>query len=295
MSAAPSGIRALLRGVLPAEPTRVQYVGGGSINQAAKVEAGGRAYFLKWKTNAPPRFFEAEAYGLSLLRGAGAIRVPEVIGFGEGSADQPAYLVLEWIEESRRAESLTFAVNFGRALANLHQVIGEAFGLDRDNFIGELPQHNRPTPDWVAFYRDRRIAPQVEIARARGRLNPDRERMLRKVMERMESLLDGAGEVPSLLHGDLWSGNFLVADSHQPVIVDPAVYYGDREVEIAFTELFGGFPPGFLTAYDEAYPLPRGYARRRDLYQLYPLLVHLNIFGESYGHRVDAVCRSYLS
>lgn len=293
MNALPNGLRALLSEALAAEPTRVQYVGGGSINQAARVEVGGSRFFVKWKTDAPPRFFETEARGLDVLRQADEIRVPEVIAFEDATAQRPGYLILEWIDESRRAESLSFAVNFGRALAALHQTSTHYFGLDHDNFIGELPQVNRQTERWAVFYRDQRIAPQIEIARARGRLNAERERALCKLLEQMERLLAGATDVPALLHGDLWAGNFLVTEGNQPVVVDPAVYYGDREVEIAFTELFGGFPPGFLAAYHEAYPLERGYERRRALYQLYPLLVHLNIFGESYGPRVDAVCRQY--
>jgi fructosamine-3-kinase len=286
-------LRAMLAGAFAAEPTRIQYVGGGCINQAVRVEVGDARYFVKWKNDAPPSFFEIEARGLESLRQAGAIRVPKVFGYRDGS--QPGYLILEWIEESRRVESLSFAVNFGRALAQLHRVTGTSYGLDHDNYIGELPQYNRPTARWVDFYRDQRIAPQMAIARQRRRLNPERESMLLKLMERLDSLIGDVPGAPSLLHGDLWSGNFLVTAGNQPVIVDPAVYYGNREIEIAFTELFGGFPPGFLTAYNEAYPLEQGYAFRRSLYQLYPLLVHLNHFGESYGPQVDAICRTYLT
>lgn len=288
----PTGIRAILREVFAVEPARVQYVGGGSINQAARVEVAGAQYFVKWKTDALPGFFEVEARGLSLLRKAGIIRVPEVIGYSEATAGHPAYLILEWIEESRRVEPLSFAVNFGRAVAQLHRASSDSFGLDHDNYIGELPQINKPSSRWPIFYRDRRLAPQIEMARGRGRLNTERERLLIKVMERIDTLLAGCATVPSLLHGDLWSGNFLVTAGNQPVLVDPAVYYGDREVEIAFTELFGGFPPGFLAAYQESFPLERGYERRRKVYHLYPLLVHLNIFGESYGPRIDALCRA---
>jgi fructosamine-3-kinase len=286
-------LRALLTEAFAAEPTRIQYVGGGCINQALRVEVGDARYFVKWKNETPPSFFEIEARGLELLRQTGAIRVPRVFGYRDDS--QPGYLILEWIEESRRAESLSFAVNFGRALAQLHRVTRASYGLDHDNFIGELPQSNRPTARWIDFYRDQRLTPQMVIARQRRRLNPERESMLLKLMEALDSLIGDVPGVPSLLHGDLWSGNFLVTAGNQPVIVDPAVYYGDREVEIAFTELFGGFPPGFLAAYEEAYPLERGYAYRRPLYQLYPMLVHLNLFGESYGHQVDAICRAYLT
>jgi fructosamine-3-kinase len=291
----PNGLRDLLRAALNADPTRVQYIGSGSINQAARVSASGQHYFIKWKNDAPPGFFAAEVRGLALLRAADEIRVPEVIAYGEAANGLPAYLILEWIPELGRVEPLTFAVNFGRALARLHRVSGPFYGLDHDNFIGQLPQSNRQAPTWAAFYRDQRLLPMIEMARARGRLPREREAMLRKVVERTESLLGGLDEAPSLLHGDLWSGNFLITAGNQPVLVDPAVYFGNREVELAFTELFGGFPPGFLAAYREAFPLEPGYERRRPLHQLYPLLVHLNLFGESYGPRVEAACRVYLT
>jgi fructosamine-3-kinase len=291
----PNGLRDLLRAVLNADPARVRYIGSGSINQAARVSASGQHYFIKWKNDAPPGFFAAEVRGLALLRAADEIRVPEVIAYGEAANGLPAYLILEWIPELGRVEPLTFAVNFGRALARLHRVSGPFYGLDHDNFIGQLPQSNRQARTWAAFYRDQRLLPMIEMARARGRLPREREAMLRKVVERTESLLGGLDETPSLLHGDLWSGNFLITAGNQPVLVDPAVYFGNREVELAFTELFGGFPPGFLAAYREAFPLEPGYERRRPLHQLYPLLVHLNLFGESYGPRVEAACRVYLT
>jgi fructosamine-3-kinase len=179
-------------------------------------------------------------------------------------------------------------------LAALHRHTSTQYGLDHDNFIGELPQLNGRSADWVEFYRDQRIAPQVSIARQRGLLHRERERLLTRVMDRLPNLFGVHSEPPALLHGDLWSGNYMVADGDEPVIVDPAVYYGNREVEIAFTELFGGFPGGFLDAYHEAYPLAPDYRERRALYQLYPLLVHLNHFGEGYGPQVDAVCAHYV-
>lgn len=288
------GLKARLAEVLGKTPTRVQYIGGGSINQAARVEAAGISYFVKWKHSAPPQFFEREARGLSLLQQSGVIRVPAVIAHSDSAPQHPAYLVLEWIEESPRAEPLAFAVAFGRALADLHRCDAPHIGLDHDNFIGELPQSNKQKHDWVSFYRDQRLLPQIEMAKARRRLNPTREGLLRKVVERLDTLLEGCADTPSLLHGDLWSGNFMVGAGNQPVILDPAVYYGDREVEIAMTDLFGGFPPRFLAAYQEAFPLFPGHERRKALYQLYPLLVHLNLFGEGYGARVDEVCRKYV-
>jgi fructosamine-3-kinase len=293
MSQSPDWLSTIVRETLSAEPTHIQRVGGGMINQAARVVVGQDQYFVKWKTDAPPLFFQAEARGLGALHAAGAIRVPQVVGCGEAAAHWPAYLILEWIETAR-VDARIFAANFGHALGALHRITSPVYGLDHDNYIGELPQSNTPTGNWIDFYRDRRIGVQMELARKQGLLPARREALLRQVMDRLGDLLDGVTLTPSLLHGDLWSGNFLTAAGNQPVVIDPAVYYGHREVEIAFTELFGGFPPGFLTAYREAYPLDPGYERRRSLYQLYPLLVHLNIFGESYGSSVDAVCRQYV-
>jgi len=165
-------------------------------------------------------------------------------------------------------------------------------GLDRDNFIGPLPQRNTPTARWDEFYRDQRIAPQVALARQRGRLPRRREDLLTRLLARLPALLDG--DTPaSLLHGDLWGGNYLVDERGAAVLIDPAVYYGHREMDLAMSELFGGFSERFYAAYQAAYPTP-GYPERRALYQLYYLLVHLNLFGESYGGRVDSIAAHYV-
>jgi fructosamine-3-kinase len=209
------------------------------------------------------------------------------------SEPDAAFLALEWIETRLSSDPARFDRNFGEGLAALHQSVpleDIGFGLSQPNYIGLLPQRNDPLPDWSAFYRERRLLPQIEMARERGHLPERRERMLMQVVERLETLLDGLDSRPALLHGDLWSGNFLTAGD-EPVLLDPAVYYGEREMEIAYMELFGGFPPGVPAAYQAAYPLEPGYARRRPLHQLYPLLNHLNHFGETYGPEVDHVCR----
>src|SRR5215813_13276391 len=181
MSYLPGGLRTTLREVLSAEPTRVQYIGGGSINQTARIEVGPDRYFVKWKTDAPAGFFEAEARGLDVLRAAGVMRVPTVIEHGEAVGNRPAFLILEWIDESRQVETLSFSVNFARALAALHRITGPSFGLDHDNYIGDLPQSNAQTARWIDFYRDQRIGVQLEIARGRGRLTPERERAIRAI------------------------------------------------------------------------------------------------------------------
>jgi fructosamine-3-kinase len=295
MNSLPSSIHRALLEALGTEPTRARSLGGGMINDAASVEVSGTRYFVKWNGNAPSAFFEVEARGLALLRATNTLRVPQVIAHSESSEHAPAYLILEWIESAPNVESRAFLENLGRSLAALHRVTGAAFGLDHHNYIGSLPQQNTQSASWPEFFRDQRIAAQMEIARKLGHLPPHRESLLRKLIEQIETLVSGSGNPPSLIHGDLWPGNFLAASDGRPAVVDPAIYYGDREVEIAYTELFGGFPTPFLEAYREAYPLDLGYEYRRPLLQLYPLLVHLNHFGETYGGSVEAVCQHYIT
>lgn len=273
-----------------------QPVSGGDINQAYRVMVGGERFFIKRNTTAPPGFFGAEAFGLEQLRASGVARVPQVIAAYDGDPEHStpaAYLVLEWIDADEHGRfTASFAERLGEMLAALHRVSAPVYGLERDTYIGRLPQRNPSTADWVTFYRDSRLSPQIALAQRSGLLSAERERRLWALLDRLPALLHPVPRVPSLLHGDLWAGNFLAA-AGQPVLIDPAVYYGDREIELAFTELFGGFPPGFLPAYHAAYPLTPGYAERRPLYQLYPLLVHLNLFGLAYARQVDAICRLY--
>jgi fructosamine-3-kinase len=271
----------------------MQPVYGGDINQAARIEAGGTPCFVKWSADSPPTMFPAEAHGLRLLARAGVIRVPAVIAQGDADGDCPAFLALEWIETGgRRSSEERMMERFGAALADLHRHTAPAHGLDRDNFIGRLPQPNPRTAGWIEFYRDQRIGFQMELARRRGRLPARREDLLTRLMNRLPDLLDDAAMPPALLHGDLWGGNYLIDDQGRAVLIDPAVCYGHREMDLAMSELFGGFTPSFHEAYHAAYPL-HGYPERRPLYQLYYLLVHLNLFGEHYGGQVDAIAAHY--
>lgn len=288
----PVPLRERLAGLLgtPVEGVRPEY--GGDINQAARIEAGGTPYFVKWHQNAPPQMFSAEAHGLRLLAEADAIRVPAVIAWGEAEDSCPAFLLLEYIETGGRATWQTME-HFGAALAELHRHTAPRFGLDRDNFIGRLPQPNTPAQSWAAFYAEQRIGFQMALARRNGRLPPRREKLLTRLIERLPDLLDDEAIVPSLIHGDLWGGNYLVDAQGQAVLIDPAVCYAHREMDLAMSELFGGYPPRFYEAYFAAYPAP-GYPERRALYQLYYILAHLNLFGESYGGRVDAIAAHYV-
>lgn len=287
----PEAIREALEAALGAKVRDMRAVYGGDINQTARVLLhDGELVFVKWNHAADADFFQAEAHGLRTLAGADAIRVPEVLAIG----DDPPFLAMEWIEEARGGfDRGAFAERFGRELAALHRHTAEMHGLERDNYIGSLPQPNAQTASWVEFYREQRIGAQMQIARQRGRLPRAREDALMRLQEWLDVFLDDAAIAPSLLHGDLWSGNYMVAEGGEPVIIDPAVYYGHREIDLAMTELFGGFSPRFYAAYNEAYPLD-GYEDRRLLYQLYPLLVHMNLFGGGYGGRVDSIARHYV-
>jgi fructosamine-3-kinase len=235
--------------------------------------------------------FSAEAHGLKLLAATKTLKVPEVICQAEAGDGVPAFLVLEWLPTGASKYQTETGEQLGEGLAALHRHSAEAHGLDQDNFIGQLPQPNTPQKSWVAFYRDHRIGFQQEIARRQGYLPAERERLLDRLMEKLPELLPDAA--PSLLHGDLWGGNYAVLEGGKPVIYDPAVYYGHREVEIAFTELFGGFAPSFYGAYNATFLIEPEYEERRALYQLYPLMVHLNLFGDHYGAQVDAIARYY--
>lgn len=287
----PGDVRESLEAMLGVTVTDVKMVYGGDINQTARLTLhDGDRIFIKWNRSAGPDFFRVEAHGLRTLAAADAIRIPQVLAAG----DDPAFLAMEWIKPGPRGlMSGDFAERLGHELAALHRYTGAAHGLDRDNYIGSLPQSNIQTTGWVEFYREQRIGAQMDYARQRGKLPKQREAGLRKLQEWLSVFLDDAAIQPSLLHGDLWSGNYMVAVNGDPVLIDPAVYFGHREVDLAMTELFGGFPPDFYHAYQEAYPL-EGYEQRRLLYQLYPLLVHMNLFGGGYADRVDAIIHHYV-
>jgi fructosamine-3-kinase len=225
-----NALRAALEAAL-SNVRAVTPVGGGDINEAARVETQDARYFVKWNHHPHPRMFEVEARGLNLLASATALRTPRVVAVIE----QPAALVLDdrsGIEQGRGAEAL------GRGLAHQHRATAQTHGLDHDNFIGSTPQHNTPSRSWLEFYRDQRLGAQGDLAQRNGHLRPDRARRLDQVRDRLDHWIGDAKVVPSLLHGDL-VGQLSGRYAGNPVLIDPAVYYGDREAEIAFTELFG--------------------------------------------------------
>lgn len=250
--------------------------GGGCIHDCYRVGIAGVSRFLKTNSPAQADAFAAEAEGLGALREA-AMRVPAPLR--HGVAGDRAYLLLELLDLSGGKHFTAL----GRMLAAMHRRTGERFGWARDNYIGSTPQANAWRDDWSKFWLECRLEPQLELARRNG---------FRIALPSMK-WLEGHRPMPSLLHGDLWSGNAGFTPEG-PVLFDPAVYYGDREADLAMTELFGGFPRAFYEAYHAAWPLEEGYERRKHLYNLYHLLNHLNLFGGRYLPQVEATLRLLL-
>jgi len=265
-------------------------IGGGSINRCYYWPAAGTPMFVKVGARASQAAFAAEADGLRELREARALRVPQVLA--TGVADSTAFLALEWIERGAAGEACERRL--GEGLAALHSVTAPRYGFRRDNTIGRTPQTNAWSTDWVDFYRERRLRPQLVLAAQRGfaRLLAERgERLLAA----LPALLAEHTPRPSLLHGDLWGGNWLSSTAGEPVLFDPAVYYGDRETDLAMTRLFGGFGVSFYRAYEAAAPLPAGAAWREELYNLYHVLNHANLFGGGFAHQAREIIERLLA
>ena len=298
-------IEAILSGLGDPSPVRsAVLLEGGCINNAMRLETGQGRYLLKWNPEPLPRLFEVEAHALELLAQTRTVRVPEVYGFANPSPGGPqpscpAFILMEWLEgaDPSRKESPRDLQKLGEQMAELHrQSVSPqnppAYGLDYDNYVGSVVQVNGWDTDWPRFFAERRLRPQMELAQRNGYLSRERRARLEKVIMRVESLLAGASARPSLIHGDLWGGNIIPCPEGL-ALIDPSIYYAERETEIAYTELFQSFPAPFYQGYQSAWPLDPGYADRRSLYNLYHLVNHLNHFGEQYGPHVDAVLRRY--
>ena len=280
-----------------------QPVGGGCIHRAESVElADGRRFFVKSNPAAPANIFEREAEGLAALAATETIRVPRAIGShrGEGTA----FLVLEAIEGGARRPD--FSETFGRLFCQLHRAHRhravaegdpagrvERFGFDHDNHLGATEQPNTWTEDWCQFWRSHRLGHQLALARRRGLSDPTLERLGDRLLERLDQLIAEPEEPPCLLHGDLWSGNYMADEQGDPVLIDPAVYYGRREADLAMTHLFGGFDTRFYAAYEELWPLEPGSRERLEIYKLYHLLNHLNLFGRGYRDGCVSILRRF--
>lgn len=264
---------------------------GGDTNQAYRIQLrSGRVAFLKTRPDAPPRFFASEAKGLAWLREARAVRIPEVLAASPGEVAGPDFLILEWIPSAPRRKD--FDEVLGQRLAALHRDSAGVHGLSFDNYIGPLAQVNESLPRWADFYRERRLEPQLRLALARGLLGEATERRFARLFSQLDQLV-GPTEPPARLHGDLWVGNLHVDEHGCPCLIDPAVYGGHREMDLGMMRLFGGFSPRVFAAYAEAYPLATGHSDRVSLCQLYPLLVHLNLFGSRYAGPVEQALSRY--
>jgi fructosamine-3-kinase len=273
---------------LGATPASVRAIAGGDINQAFLVElSGGRRVFVKHRGDAPAGMFTTEGLGLDWLRVTGGPRIPAVVAVRD---EPPRFLALEWIDRGGPAPDHDEA--FGRGLAALHRAGAPSFGLDHDNFIATIPQPNAPEPTWPAFYWTRRLEPLARRCADAGLLDAGIVGGLERLAVRLADVA-GPAEPPARLHGDLWGGNAVVDAAGAPVLIDPAVYGGHREVDLAMMRLFGGFSERVFSAYDEAYPLAAGHEERVALWQLWPLLVHVALFGSGYVGRLERALRRY--
>jgi fructosamine-3-kinase len=268
----------------PIKVTSYRALRGGSINQAVALCTSEGDFFLKYNHQAPTDMFAKEAQGLELLRKTNTIALPQVLGVGQ------YFLLLELIDSRQRQPH--FWADFGRSLAALHQHSASRFGLNHDNYIGKLPQANQLTEGGIEFFVEQRLKPQAQLAYDNGLLDYGLIQQLEKLYIQLPNLLPH--EAPALLHGDLWSGNVMSNAKGVVTLIDPAVYYGLREAELAFTEMFGRFDAVFYESYHQAFALEPGYSQRVDVYNLYPTLVHVNLFGQGYVGAIKEVLRRFV-
>ena len=262
---------------------KVSPVSGGCINDCYKLETQKSNYFVK--LNGTINLFEEENKGLDLLRASKTFFIPKVYKFGVFESSN--FLLMEWIQEKNKADN--FWNVFAKNLSELHSTTNDKFGLDHDNYIGSLKQSNTYYYDGIEFFINTRLVPQLE------KLNSLNNSSFFKKFDILFNLLDEIIPVyqPSLLHGDLWSGNFLIDHNGHACIIDPAVYYGNREVDIAMTKLFGGFSEEFYSNYNDYLPMLNGWQERMPIWNLYPLLVHANLFGSSYLNQINSILNKY--
>ena len=263
-------------------------LGGGCIADSRKIKTeSGKEYFVKSYSGSGNNILQNEANGLRELSKSGAIRIPEVIHLDS------EILVLDYIKTGSRKSN--FSESFGQQFAEMHKVNSEMFGFYEDNFIGATPQKNLPQKEnWIEFYLENRLIFQFKFAERNGYVDSRFRELFGKFEKIVPKLIEGSEEQPTLLHGDLWSGNYMVDEFGEPVLIDPAVYYGHREADLGMTRLFGGFDPIFYSAYNEAYPLPDGWDERIELYKFYHVINHLNLFGTGYLSQTISIMKDYL-
>jgi len=272
----------------PVALSRPESVGGGCINQTYRVHSGDDLFFVKVNDAAGLAMFEAEAQGLEALGKTDALRIPRPWCYGVSGGH--AWLVMDDLQLGGSGDQAAL----GEGLAALHAIQSERFGWHRDNTIGSTPQINRYEDDWCVFWREHRLGFQLSLA-ARTGAGASTRSLGEQLLERLPSLLAGHRPVPSLLHGDLWSGNYAFTRAGEPALFDPAVYYGDRETDLAMTELFGGFGRDFYAAYNDAWPVDDGYSTRKTLYNLYHVLNHFNLFGGGYLSQAEGMMRRLIA
>jgi protein-ribulosamine 3-kinase len=263
--------------------------GGGSISNAYIIHNHNKpSFFCKLNSSSKfPRLFEKEKNGLEAISKAGVIRTPVVASVM--LVDDTELILMELIQPGSRTNR--FWEQFGEQLAFLHHVTAENFGFDEDNYIGSLPQSNNRCSDWISFFIQERLEPQITLALKNKLLYSKHIDKFHRLYDRLTSIF--SQQPASLLHGDLWSGNFLCDSNEQPVLIDPAVYYGNRNMDLAMTTLFGGFDPAFYEAYNHHFPLDTNYKEQWEISNLYPLLVHLNLFGSSYLGSITSVTNRF--
>ncbi len=253
---------------------------GGCINNAIKINTNKGDFFVKWNTNSKANMFQSEYNGLKVLKDTNTIRIPNVLCFDDD------FLILEFIPPSNPNNA--FWEVFGQKLALMHKQTHSKFGLDFDNYIGSLCQDNTQNKNWTEFFIQNRLQAQLSIGNFSGTLLSDFDKLFQKLPNLFPN------EKPALLHGDLWSGNFLAKNGDTPMLIDPAIYYGNREMDIAMSKLFGGFNSDFYFAYNESLPLENGWEERIQICNLYPLLVHVNLFGGAYINQVKNILSYYV-
>lgn len=269
--------------------SHVGVVGGGSINEARKIATTHGVFFAKLnKAKAYPTMFEREAAGLRFLAQYSEFKIPTVLG--SGVSDDTQWIVMEFIQGGVRRDD--FWQLFGQRLAKMHQQAGDHFGMEEDNYIGSLPQSNKPSKVWTDFFASERLEPQLKLARDQGLLTAEMSKYFDKLFGRLQHYFPE--EPPAPLHGDLWTGNFMTNVQGEATIFDPAVYLGHRYMDLGMSRLFGGFEEGFYEAYHEAYPLDPSWREGAMIANLYPLMVHVNLFGRGYAAQVVQTLRELL-
>jgi fructosamine-3-kinase len=265
---------------------KVQTLSGGSINEAYRFNFEKQSVFVKHQPEGDlPQFFSKETAGLELLAQS-PFALPKILTFCD---DGPAYLALSFEESGTKATD--FERSFGVNLAAMHRLSDTKFGLNTWNYIGKLKQENQQHNNWPEFFASQRILPLVRLARNKGFFSARFLTQVDGLLSRVEKWVPQ--EPPALLHGDLWSGNYHVNSEGKPMLIDPAVYYGHREMDLAMMHLFGGFPKAIFEGYNQAYPLEPGWKERLDLHNLYPILVHVNLFGGSYAQQAQSIVERY--